>query len=449
MRRARVLQGLGLVLLLVLISSRDASACTCITPGPACQTYWTTDAVFDGTVTAIAPIERTETIGGRDYRMPEYAVRFDVRQAWKGVEGAQLEILTGSGGMCGFDFKVGGRYLVFAHRRGTDGKFGASICSLTRAYDGFDSDITPFLASLAAPPPDGGRVSGSVSAGSGRFSQGKSEPLDVQVRLTGTGRTVVTTSAAGRYEFTNLKPAQYEIDVTLPQGYSSPGFPRTVSISDPRACARQDVWVRPTGMIIGRLAGPTGPAGSVLVEIAPADVTLSEHGEWPSSTTRTLPDGTFEASEIPPGRYLVGINLRGTPTPSNRYERLILQNGAPDREGIAVALGQSVDLGTLQIPAPIRVIKVTGVVTRQDGSPVANFDVFAHESTVAGRFVAAARTGADGRFTMELMDGRTYMLRGPATRDGRIELPLVLFKVGEGMAPIGVVTPRVPPGPSR
>ena len=40
--------------------------------------------------------------------MPEYLVRFEVRQAWKGVEAGPLEILTTeSGGMCGFDFKVG------------------------------------------------------------------------------------------------------------------------------------------------------------------------------------------------------------------------------------------------------------------------------------------------------------------------------------------------------
>ena len=123
----------------------------------------------------------------------------------------------------------------------------------------------------------------------------------------------------------------------------------------------------------------------------------------------TRQDGTFEAEEIPAGRYLVGVNLRGTPTLSNRYGRVLYPGGGSQGEVIVVGLGQVVDLGTLPLPAPLRVVKATGTVTWQDGSPAANFPVFAQDLGPDGqRFGgASARSGADGRFTIDLLEGRT------------------------------------------
>jgi hypothetical protein len=94
--------------------------------------------------------------------------------------------------------------------------------------------------------------------------------------------------------------------------------------------------------------------------IAPADATPGARGETPLVQTRSSADGTFEVGEIPPGRDTVGVNLRGTPTLSNRYERLTYPGGGSDGEVITMTLGQTADLGTMRIPAPLRVLKVTG-----------------------------------------------------------------------------------------
>ena len=92
------------------------------------------------------------------------------------------------------------------------------MCSLTREYNGFNSDITPFLASLAAAPPAGGRVFGSVTLGNTRFTRRATDAMEVQVRLTGDGRTVTTTSDGGRDQFKDLKPARYENRHHAPRG---------------------------------------------------------------------------------------------------------------------------------------------------------------------------------------------------------------------------------------
>ena len=56
---------------------------------------------------------------------------------------------------------MGGRYLVFAGRRGGDALPRVSLCSFTRAYDG-TGEAAAFFASLAAPE-SGGRVFGSFA----------------------------------------------------------------------------------------------------------------------------------------------------------------------------------------------------------------------------------------------------------------------------------------------
>jgi hypothetical protein len=97
-----------------------------------CSAYRSADAVFDATVVRITLSSRTETIAGRERRIEEKLVSVNVHQSWKGAEPGALEIATArDGAACGYDFKKGRRYLVFAYRR-TDGRLTVSICGSTR-----------------------------------------------------------------------------------------------------------------------------------------------------------------------------------------------------------------------------------------------------------------------------------------------------------------------------
>jgi hypothetical protein len=147
---------------LLAASVTPADACSCLASGPACQSFWKADAVFDGTVTAMHPITREETIPPqRTVQITDSQVTMSVRQAWKGLDAAITDVITSSSGAsCGFDFKIGRRYLVFAHRNASDGRLHVSLCSFTREFDG-TGESADFLASLAAPEP-GGRVFGSI-----------------------------------------------------------------------------------------------------------------------------------------------------------------------------------------------------------------------------------------------------------------------------------------------
>ena len=117
-----------------------AFACTCAVGARVCQTYWTAGAVFDATVEGIDATSREEEMGGRMFTLRENIVHLNVRHAWKGVDARSLDVVTAAeGGMCGYDFKPGKRYLVFAERS-TDGRWAVSSCSQTHEFDGTAED---------------------------------------------------------------------------------------------------------------------------------------------------------------------------------------------------------------------------------------------------------------------------------------------------------------------
>ena len=106
------------------------SACTCgMSPGTCSQAWKSGQVVFTGTVTGklSAPAPRTV-----DDHFTQNAFQFSVSETFRGsaIAGQEFTIYTGmGGGDCGYEFKVGTAYLVYASAY--EGKFVTSICTST------------------------------------------------------------------------------------------------------------------------------------------------------------------------------------------------------------------------------------------------------------------------------------------------------------------------------
>src|SRR5438270_9015897 len=125
--------------IVVFFSSSRAFACECAGTRPACQEYWEATAVFTGTV--IESHRITVNDGGYSHEMR--AVHLSIDQSFRGVEGAEVEVLTGlGGGDCGFGFRQAQQYLVYAYRSDSDGKLYTSICTGTRSVSEAANDLT-------------------------------------------------------------------------------------------------------------------------------------------------------------------------------------------------------------------------------------------------------------------------------------------------------------------
>src|SRR5262245_50945464 len=92
-------------LLSVFITSVNACSCVRTFSGSQpCQEYWTSSAVFAGKVTDISIISQDFGNGVIGYRGK--VVHFSLEQSFRGVQGTDIEVMTGmGGGDCGYDFK--------------------------------------------------------------------------------------------------------------------------------------------------------------------------------------------------------------------------------------------------------------------------------------------------------------------------------------------------------
>jgi hypothetical protein len=429
---------IALASIVLLVPTQRAYACSCMSTGPACQAYWKTDAVFDGTVRSVRALDRAQVLAaGPTSPIHDRIVRLDVSQGWKGVQPGPIEVATNSEeSACGFQFKEGERYLVFARYSPADGRLVASRCSLTQAFNG-TGPAAEFLASLSAPP-RGGRVFGNVrtflrEVNSGRSTETRTETL---VRLLGAGQERTTTSSGGRYEFTNLSPGSYSIELQVPAGHRTYSPTRRVEISDPRGCAEEDYSLSPAGRITGRLVGKDN-RGLPRVRVEFAEPNARVHPVYGLSTpsTTTNADGDFEIEGLSPGRYIVGVNLTDLVNEYNPYARAVFPGHGSEPVVVTLSLGEAVDLGIWELPPPVPVVKAAGVVAWQDGSPAAGVYVSASDRTgnpvERGRGVGGATSGPDGRFVIELRQGRVYTF---TARDKQFALPIALTRIQIGTA---------------
>lgn len=420
---------------LVALNASLAEGCSCIYAGPACERFWTTDAVFDGTVLSIEAIPREVHVGRQTFSVNDKLVRLDVRQSWKGVDIGQIEVFTGQGGGdCGFDFAVGERYLVFAYKAPNDGRLHASICSLTEKYEAA-ADSVLFLESLSKPS-RGGRIFGNVELFSSPLNTptaSNKTPMETTVRLSGGGREYSMTSQNGRYEFTGLAPAQYRVDLSLPDGYSADSPSRNVEIPGPRACAEESFALSINGRIAGQLLRPDGRGvDGVRVEIVDADVPRHKQN---LSDSYTRDGGFFEFKDLAPGRYIVGLSLRSSPTETSPFARTEYP------ETIVVTFASTVQLQPWKVPR-LTPAKVSGTLVWRDGAPASRIALVALDVTdVTGRKAprgGIAMTDENGRFSLEVWEGRSYALAVNLPGPGRTPTDVSRLSVTAGMGPVRV-----------
>lgn len=229
-RAVRLAVLLGVVL---LWPTSEASACSCVAEVPLCESFWSTPVVFEGEVLAVDAIPHPNTPRHFRHRL----ARFRVDRVWRGALGDTAEVRTGAGGGdCGYAFRKGTKYLVYAYERG--GSLTTGICSRTRPLSRAGEDLE-YLKN-AFEPSEGGRIFGRVtfSRTAPRTSE-RAAPGYTVVLASGLRRWTTTTGDDGRYEFLALPVGSYQISVETAEGERAWGGATLghLELTDPRACA--------------------------------------------------------------------------------------------------------------------------------------------------------------------------------------------------------------------
>src|SRR6185295_19140593 len=195
---------------------------------------------------------------------------------------------------------------------------------------------------------------------------------DVLVTVRGVGNAVdAWTDAGGRYEVT-APPGKYEVIAVPPAAFSA-RYPhqQTIELRDARACVVADFTMQFDGRIRGIVRQSSGgPAEGASVEVMAAEV-VGKTGNIQSLRASSDAGGSFEFTEVPPGRYVVGVDLNRR-TDAEVVFAATFHPGTPDGTSATVVQldgGQQRELEPMMLPPARRPYRLTGTVVFEDGRP--------------------------------------------------------------------------------
>jgi hypothetical protein len=451
MRVARWALGLIVLLALTLVSARDARACSCASSGPPCQSVFQADAIFVGTVRSMValPDDDLPPPPPGSTRIPRMLrVDFADVQVHRGQPAITSVFTPGSGPACGYQFKQGERYLVYATRQVNGTELVTGICSRTRPLADAAEDLR-FLQTLSAPRRGGARVYGTITHWERNLSTGEPKEYgpvrDVFVSVVGPAGTFsASTDDSGQYEVT-VPTGKYEITVLPPATYSTRSLRLPLELTDVRACVLANFGVQFDGRIRGVVRQSFGePAANVSVQVmAAADVGKS--GNIHTLNAQTDAGGHYEFTEVSPGRYVIGVDLIRRMDPQAVFPPTF-HPGTTDRALATVVEldgGQHRDLEPMALPAPRRSFKLTGTVVREDGSAAPGVFISLRDGVETWRQVAAGtKTGFDGSFSFVVHEGLSYIASASywdAEQRKSIAGSVGPFVVTQDMGPVKVV----------
>ena len=348
--------------------------------------FWQASAVFSGRAVAIDPVKDPERpFAGRR------RARFAIIETFAGD-------LPSAGGEVvvyfehGYRFRAGQEYVVYAYWQ--DGVLtvnaGSRTGNLARASD----DIAYGRAVVAglAPP---GRILGTVWLVAGEAGP-RAKPLkgvSVAVSAAGGAAVEAATDSQGRFVVEPSAEGTYVVTASVPATHYTVTASGSATLADPRACAQVHINVRFNGRVSGRVIDASGKAvAGVTVAHASAEASSARD----SRRTLTRGDGTYEIDRVPPGPFVIGVEL-------------------PGGDGYAVASegtlggGERRELEPLVLPGDTRIAQLEGIVYRGDGAPAPGARVFIKGSGEGSHLIGApAVADAGGRFAIALVDGERY-----------------------------------------
>ena len=419
---------------LALTAPPAAIACSCWADYGAdqpCEEYWIyqEDAIFVGRAVSVAGIP-----GARDdYPGPKRRFRFEVVEAFVGVEGPTVDVLTGNGGGdCGIDFRIGASYFLYAGRN-ERGELSAWLCGPTKRLAEASRDVA--YARLVARGGYRTALYGRVfRTDRERFEDiTTTEPLaGVVVTVAGRGgqRYLARTDAEGEFEVEGRLEGAYTVRALLPEDLA-PAEPQQVEVPAGQ-CTGVEIKAGRLATLRGRAFEADGkPAVYLRFRILRADVPRSRD-ESSSQSAQTDEDGRFVVDELPAGDYLVGINPDGTIGDQDSPYAATWYPGTNDpAKAVRITLRRGeVRAIDFQLPPKLEKRAVTGVVRWPDGRPAPGASVFLR-GQAPGSWSERTETDEAGRFRIEGFEGQLSELSTWFDGSRRIEGDKLEIVIGD------------------
>ena len=448
-----VLVQLTVAFLLLLCLSENTAACTCVDSPSPWASFQATPVVFVGLVRSIE--EETAEInrfGNIEKVRTALTAHFVVEEGLKGISNQEVDVVTGGGGGdCGYHFKSGERYLVYAYGterealsssmsrtviggRSSSKQIGAlttSICSRTQPLSQAQDDLDLIRAVIKGKPQ--ARIFGTVHEFVSKLGDFEKDAeykpkTGLTIKAEGvSGKYEAITDSGGRFRLDNLKPGKYKVTLILPPAY---GMRYSFEKNEFEAQVTQGCWggevdftIQTNGSIRGRVYDAQGkPVGEqVQVSIIAYESAGNNMNVIKSRSEYTDEQGRYDFDGVPPGRYLLGINIADVPDKDTPYSKIYYPSGSTPAQATVITLaeGQKLDDFDFHLPPPLTERTITGTVYLQNGKPAASatLELYDLERPDSGVWGVNVKTDAQGRFTVKGFKGRRYQLRAYLDED--------------------------------
>src|SRR5262245_22945710 len=403
------LLSIGSLFLALLSLSENALACVCWLTRPPCEEYWQADAVFIGTSKELSWFEYEDKLPELVIKRKQPVFHFSIDQAFRGVSGSQVAVLTGmGGGDCGYGFKIGEQYLVYASRDRDPqmkGMLATSVCTRTRPLRDAGADLE-YIEGLSKASP-GGLVFGSVIKSN--WPPEQPAPLEgVKITIEGPGKSVtIMTDSDGKFRASALPEGNYKIRVAPPEGLSAGrnegSNESEVKVAD-RGCVTVKFELAADGRVSGRVLDAEGrPLSNCYVMLGPAEAEKRFSGFADSASSDDK--GRYEIRRIPPGHYKLSVYYFGPPGELLKSFPMFYYPGvlSPEQVGVII-VGESAKVEDVDFRLPTPPERtIEGVVLWPDGKPAPNAQLIC--SLQGGRMRPPIKIDEQGHFSFKIYEG--------------------------------------------
>jgi len=436
----------------VLLSATTGFSCTCAGSSPPCEEFWSVDAVFTGTVVSSGEV----SVGDGEFKREMRLVHLTVDQPMRGMQSSAVDVVTGwGGGDCGYGFKIGEHYLVYAYRDDKGKRLETSICTRTRLLTEADEDLA-FIRGLPASGANG-LIYGNVGKRNYHWKEGDSWYLPVaDAELTIEGKESqyqARSDEKGNFRLENVLPGKYAVKLKLPAGLIRNSLQKDEGAAiveneievAAQGCAETGFYLESDTRVRGQVLDAKGnPIAKMRLEMRGAATDNSNINTFRYAMSDR--DGNFEFKIVEPGEYRLGYHiLRSDMQEDQPYARTYLPGVAT--KGLATIIsvkeGEALAGVTLQMPPPLSQRIVKGFIVWSDGQPVQGASVFV-SLTEEGEMssFSTVQPDGEGRFTLKLFEGLQYKVSafresgGKQAQSEYIDVPMNL-----GDQPLRLVLP--------
>jgi hypothetical protein len=389
-----------LALLIALLSyALPTLACGCLFTHPS-EAFQHADIVFTGET---LPINEDSNITVKERML------FEVEQVYKGKFEKRIELWRLSY-PCGLYLTTGRKYLVYAYKS-EDGRFYSTVCSRTNFLERAEVDLL-FLNGLPASL-NQGSVAGHIYNYFDPTMDYKNLPPfnNIKVRISNDKNSYETvTDETGFYKFLNIKPGIYRYSFDVNTKYTS-GFDYNLNLE----IKESEFWevdqtLIANGILWGRLTDKYDkPLQNIGIILLPTDSIVNKLYYFLNKYSYVDYTGNFYFDRIPPGKYLLGINIEEKEVFSVLYIKLYYPGveNILDANIFEISFGDSLGNINFQLPFEKRIKYLEGKVVFQDTSLRIVGEVQLRTTNDPERSELIEKTWIQypGHYTMMLLEG--------------------------------------------